>query len=83
MRVKVTSKGGIVLPAVLRKRDGLKPGDLLELERVRLGQYRLTKVRPRQKGGLLDWLLACPEKDWFCPMPPSELTDTIQSPFDE
>jgi AbrB family looped-hinge helix DNA binding protein len=83
MRVTVSSNGRLVFPAVLRKKDSIKAGDQFEIQRIGSGRYRLTLIPPRRKSGIFDWLLACPEKDWFRPMPPSETTDTIISPFDE
>jgi AbrB family looped-hinge helix DNA binding protein len=31
MKVKLTKKGGVVIPAMLRKKYGLKPGDNLQV----------------------------------------------------
>jgi AbrB family looped-hinge helix DNA binding protein len=83
MRVTVKSNGRLILPAALRKQDSIKPGDQFEIQRLGSGRYRLTLIRPGHKGGLVEWLLACPEKDWFQPMPRSETTDSIKSPFEE
>lgn len=65
METTVTSKGQIVLPAELRRRDDVRPGQIF---RVRRGEYRLVAVgRPRNQG-LADALLACPVKGWLTPI---------------
>jgi AbrB family looped-hinge helix DNA binding protein len=77
MKTKLSSKGQIVLPAALREQDGIEPGQQFEVERVEEGQYLLTKV-PSASPGFLDWLLACPEKGWFQPLPfVSDSTDSL------
>ena len=40
------------------------------------GEYRLVRRQPRPNEGVMDWLLTCPEKDFFIPIP-SESTDTL------
>jgi AbrB family looped-hinge helix DNA binding protein len=75
MRTTVSSKGQIVLPAELRNQDRIAVGQEFEIERLEEGQYLLKKLPPRS-GGVLEWLLACPEKDWFQPIP-SESTDEL------
>jgi AbrB family looped-hinge helix DNA binding protein len=72
----VSSKGQIVLPAELRQRDRILPGQRFEIERIDAGQYLLKKQRGPENEGLVDWLLACPEKGWFQAIP-SESTDTL------
>lgn len=72
----MSSKGQIVLPAELRRRDKLEPGQEFEIERVDAGQYRLVRREPPANQGLVDWLLACPEKGFFVPIA-SESTDTL------
>jgi len=67
MRTTVSSKGQIVLPAELREKDAIRAGQQFELERVRKGEYLLKRVRPTSSG-VLEWLLSCPEKDWFQPI---------------
>ena len=76
MRTIISSKGQIVLPAEVRARDGIKPGQAFEIERVDRGDYRLRLQEPAANEGLVDLLLACPEKDFFVPIP-SESTDTL------
>jgi len=72
----VSTKGQIVLPAELRAQDRICAGEQFDVERVGSGQYLLKKLTKPGRAGVLDWLLACPERDWFCPLP-SELTDEI------
>ena len=76
MRTRVSSKGQLVLPAEIRRQDRLEPGQEFEIERVRRGEYRLVRRATRPNAGLVDWLLACPEKGFFVPVE-SEPTDTI------
>ncbi len=77
MNTSISSKGQIVLPASIRKQDGIEPGQKFEIERIARGEYRLKrKSRPRNEG-LIELLLACPVKDWFEPMDRSETTDDI------
>ncbi len=77
MKTVLSSKGHIILPADIRRQDGLRPGQRFEIERVEAGRYLLTKLPGRTNEGLIDWLLACPEKDWFEPIL-SELTDSLR-----
>jgi AbrB family looped-hinge helix DNA binding protein len=72
----VSTKGQIVLPAELRDLDGIEPGQEFEIERIEPGAYRLILLTPRPNQGLVDWLLDCPEKGFFAPLP-SESTDEL------
>ncbi|MEM1305318.1 MAG: AbrB/MazE/SpoVT family DNA-binding domain-containing protein [Planctomycetota bacterium] len=76
METTVSSKGQIVLPADLRRQDGIEPGTLFTIERVESGEYLLKKQPQGDSTGLVDWLLACPEKGWFERVPP-ESTDEL------
>ena len=76
MRTRVSTKGQIVLPAELRQRDGIAPGQEFEVERLDAGEYRLRRVAPSPNEGLVDWLLACPQKGYFVAID-SESTDTL------
>ena len=64
---------------VAGSRDGIEPGQEFEIERQGAGVYQLTASEPPKNRGLVDLLLACPEKDWFVPIP-SESTDWITPP---
>ena len=57
-----------MLPAELRKRDGIKPGEEFTIERIDRGEYRLVLRTPPPNEGVVDWLLACPEKGFFVPI---------------
>ena len=76
MVTTVSTKGQIVLPAEIRRQDGIKPGQQFDVERLESGEYRLVRRRVRSNQGLVDWLLACPEKGFFTALP-SESTDTM------
>jgi AbrB family looped-hinge helix DNA binding protein len=76
MITTVSSKGQIVLPAEIRKLDHIEPGQRFDIERVHHGKYQLVRREPPTNEGLVDWLLACPEKGFFVPIE-SESTDTL------
>ena len=76
MTTTVSSKGQIVLPAQLRKQDGVESGQQFDVERINRGEYRLVRVEPPKNDGLVEWLLSCPEKGFFVPIE-SESTDTL------
>lgn len=76
MKTRISSKGQIVLPAELRQQDDVHTGQEFEVERLDRGQYRLIRREPVTNQGVVDWLLACPVKGFFTPVP-SESTDTL------
>jgi len=76
MKTTVSSKGQIVLPAEIREQDRIEPGQEFEIERIDRGEYRLKRRSPLPNEGVVDWLLACPEKDYFVPVD-SGSTDTL------
>lgn len=76
MRTIMSSKGQIVLPADLRRRDRIVPGQQFEIERLDAGQYLLKKQPSADNEGVVDWVFACPEKGWFTPIL-SESTDAL------
>jgi AbrB family looped-hinge helix DNA binding protein len=76
MKTTVSSKGQIVLPADLRHRDGIEPGQEFDVERIDRGEYRLVRRAAPPNEGLVDWLPQCPEKGFFVPVD-SESTDTL------
>ena len=78
MKTSASTKGRIVLPAALRRRDEIAPGQVFDVERVARGHYRLVCRTPRQNEGVVEWLLACPEKGFFNPIE-SESTDSVNS----
>jgi AbrB family looped-hinge helix DNA binding protein len=76
MKTVMSSKGQIVLPAALRAQDQIRPGQPFVIERLEAGRYLLQKAPAAPNEGLVDWLLSCPERGWFVPVP-SESTDTL------
>jgi AbrB family looped-hinge helix DNA binding protein len=76
MKTTVSSKGQIVLPAELRQQDRIETGQEFEVERLDRGEYRLVRRTARPNEGVVDWLLACPQKDFFVPIE-SASTDTL------
>ena len=65
-----------MLPAELRRQDGIQAGEEFDIERVECGEYRLVRRAPPRNVGVVEWLLACPEKGYFEPIE-SESTDTL------
>lgn len=76
MKTTVSSKGQIVLPAELRRQDHIEAGQEFEVERLDRGEYRLVRRMARPNEGVVEWLLACPEKGFFVPIE-SESTDAL------
>ena len=76
MKTTVSSKGQIVLPAEFRQLDNIEPGQEFDVERLDPGDYRLVRRTRPQNQGSIDWLLACPHKDFFVPID-SESTDSL------
>jgi AbrB family looped-hinge helix DNA binding protein len=76
VKTTVSSKGQIVLPAEMRRLDHIEPGEEFDVERVEPREYRLVGVAQPPNAGLVEWLLACPEKGFFVPID-SEGTDTL------
>jgi AbrB family looped-hinge helix DNA binding protein len=79
MRTTISTKGQIVLPAELRREDGIEAGQDFEIERLGRGEYRLTLMQRPANEGVVDWLLSCPAKGYFVPID-SESTDTLVPP---
>lgn len=76
MKTTVSSKGQIVLPAELRQQDDIEAGQEFEVERLDRGEYRLVRRTAPPNEGVVEWLLACPEKGFFVPIE-SESTDAL------
>ncbi len=76
MKTVVSSKGQVVLPIEIRKRDRIVAGQKFAIERLDAGEYLLKRQEYANNEGLVDWLLECPEKNWFEPIP-SESTDML------
>ena len=73
----MSSKGRVVVPAEFRKLDRIEPGQEFEVERLDCGDYRLTRRPAPQNEGVVDWLLACPHKNFFVSIE-SESADTMK-----
>jgi AbrB family looped-hinge helix DNA binding protein len=73
MKTTVSSRGQIVLPAEFRQMDRIEPGQEFDVER---GDYRLVRRAVPKNEGAIDWLRACPRKDFFVPID-SESTDAL------
>ena len=80
MKTTVSSKGQIVLPAEIRKQDGIETGQEFEVERLDRGEYLLKRKERRRNEGLVKLLLACPAKGWFRPMDRTDTTDDLKAP---
>ena len=76
MKTRVSSKGQIVLPAELRRQNRVDAGQESEIERLDRGDYRLVRRNSGSNLGVVDWLLACPEKGFFETIE-SESTDSV------
>jgi AbrB family looped-hinge helix DNA binding protein len=76
VKTAISTKGQLVLPAEIRRQDDIRPGQEFEVERIDAGEYRLRRLAPPPNAGVVDWLLACPEKDYFVPIE-SESTETL------
>ena len=65
-----------MLPEEIRAEDRIEEGEEFRFERIGKGDYRLTRCQTHENSGLVDWLLSCPEKNYFVPIQ-SESTDTL------
>ena len=86
MTTFISTSGKIEIPEEFRKEDSLKAGQRCDIERIGDGEYRVKviPVGPDWEPSLYDWLMACPEKDWFVELDRTERT-TLERPtlFDE
>jgi AbrB family looped-hinge helix DNA binding protein len=76
MKTTVSSKGQIVLPAEFRRMDRVEPGQEFDVERVDRGDLSPVRRAAPPNEGAVEWLLACPRKDFFVPID-SESTDAL------
>jgi hypothetical protein len=56
--------------------DCIESGQEFDVERLERGEYRLVRRAAPPNEGVIDWLLACPQKDFFVRID-SESTDTL------
>lgn len=87
MTATISAEGFIEIPLNYRMTDKIQPGQSYEIERLGKGEYRLKIMdEPVEtpKMSLVDWLQACPEKDWMAEPDRSEKI-TLEKPtlFDE
>jgi len=78
MRITVSTKGRITLPAEIRREDEIKAGQKFKIERIDRGEYLLKQTTQPGNKGLVKRLLSCPVKDWFQPPERSETTADIK-----
>ena len=76
IKTTVSSKGQIVLPAQFRQMDRVEPGQEFDVERLDRGDYRRVRRAAPRNEGAVEWLFACPRKDFFVPID-SESTDAL------
>ena len=76
MRTTISSKGQLVLPAEFRQQDRIEAGQVFDVERIDRGEYKLVRRPSNLNDGVVDWLLACPEKGFFTAID-SESSDTL------
>ena len=75
MKIVMSTNGLVSLPAELLERDGIAAGQEFEIERLGPGVYRLERTERPGTTRLVDRLPACPEKDWFVPVPSESTAD--------
>lgn len=56
--------------------DRVEPGQVFDVERVDRGEYRLIRREPTPNQGAIDWLVSCPQKNFFVPVD-SDSTDAL------
>ena len=78
MRITVSTKGQIILPAEIRREDDINPGQEFEIKRIDRGKYLLKRMTQPRNEGLVKLLLSCPAQDWFQPLVRTETTDDIK-----
>ena len=76
MKTTISSHGEIAIPAELRKQDQIEPGQQFEVKRISRGEYRRVRTAVPVNDGVVEWLLACPEKNFFVPVE-SKSTDGV------
>lgn len=65
-----------MLPAKLRRQDGIEAGQEFEVWRLGCGEYLFKRRSAASNEGVVDWLLACPEKGFFASVE-GESTDRL------
>jgi len=54
--------------AKFRQMDRVESGRVVDVERLDRGDYRIVRRATPQNEGTIDWLVACPQKDFFLPI---------------
>ncbi len=65
-----------MLPAEIRRQDGIEVGQEFDVHRLDRGEYLLQRRSAPDNEGVVDWLLRCPAKGFFVPVE-SESTDDL------
>jgi hypothetical protein len=76
MKTVLSSNGQVILPAKFRREDQLQPSQRFLVKRIEHRVYLFKKLALQPNEGLVDWLRACPESDWFQSLS-SETTDVL------
>ena len=85
MTTFISADCSIAIPAELLKNPKLQPGRRCDIEQISDDELRvkMSPANPQGDRTLLDWLLACPVKDWYVPLERTETTDDLKaSPFE-
>ena len=80
MRTTVSTKGQVIIPAQIRREDGIQPGQEFEIERIDRGEYLIKRTTKLRNEGLIKLLVSCPVKDWFQPLQRTDSNDDIKLP---
>ena len=64
VKTPISTKGKLV-PAKIRRQDDVRTDQTFEFERVDTGELGLLRLAPPPDTGVVDWLLACPDKGYF------------------
>lgn len=80
MRTTVSTNGRIIIPAQIRREDGIQPGQEFEIERIDRGEYLIKRTTKLRNEGLIKLLVSCPVKDWFQPLQRTDSNDDIKLP---
>ena len=80
LKLRMSSKGRITLPAEFRRQDAIMTGQTFEVDRTGPGEYRLKRTDRQTNHGLVQLLSECPVKDWFRPMERREEVDNFKLP---
>ena len=76
MKTSASAQGQIVPPVEIRRQGAVEPGQESDVERIERGEHGQVRRAPGTNEGVVDWLLDCPEPDFFVPLE-SESTDTL------